>query len=278
MNKKFLVTAIMATMTLSAASTFAAPIISGDAYLEYDKIGENKGIWDSRIRFNADTQLDNKMYLHGRMVVANPDLQGSGNALTAKFDEAYFGAKLDNMDVRVGNMELYSGKGLLMDDQKFVGVKATGALEGTKLHGFIGKDASANKVGLAEFSTSLNGVNFGANYLKLADTKYWGINADTQITDDAVLNVEYVKNSTDSADGYLAGVTMGNYTVSYRDIKPGAIDAHTTNSNYVDSKGFKLSAHYALGKNSSVTLYQDMATDHNNNDKHRTNVEFDVNF
>lgn len=277
MKKKLLSAIVLSALTLSASSVFASPAFSGDSYLEYDKIGNNPSILENRIRLNADANIDGIFNVHARAKMINELKDGSG-ANTISMDQAYIGAKLKGADIKVGRQSLFSGKGLLMDDDNFNGAGVSTSYNDVKMSGFYGKDSNNVKSVLADVGTSFNGINLGANYLTLGDKHYYGVNVDTKIMNDAVLNVEYVKNNTDNASGYIAGITKNNYTVSYRDIDPNAIDSHTTNGNYVDSKGFKISAHYDISKNSSVTLYHDLATDHANNDKHRTNVEFDVNF
>ncbi|VBB08697.1 Hypothetical protein LUCI_3975 [Lucifera butyrica] len=285
MKKKLLVAAIMAAMTLSASAVFAATPInfSGDGYLQYNNTqgdtGGNNG-FDSRIRLNIDGTVDNVLNVHVRaktLTDLSTSYVGSENG-QVQFDQAWVGGKLDNVDLKAGKMSLYSGKGLLMDDDGFNGIQAGAALDGVQLNGFYGKDSGRVKTNIAEMKTAFGDVNFGANYMEYGADHYYGLNADTKVGD-AVLNVEYVKNTTTSDNGYMAGVTMGNYTVSYRDIEPTAIDVHTTNTNYIDSKGFKVAARYGLSKNSSITLYQDFAKHHDGSGNHeRTNVEYDYNF
>lgn len=280
MKKKLLVAEVMAAMTLSAVSVFAAPTFSGDANIEWNHHtnGGAGNYLTNRIRLHAAADIDDVFSIHGRARMDNDLRNGTPDKANTMFDQAYIGAKLVKVDLKLGRQSLFSGKGLLMDDDNFSGLQAAAALEGVNVNGFYGKNSSGDKTSLGEIKTSNNGINMGANYLNLDGTHYWGVNADTKFANNAEVNIEYVKNAANSATGYLAGVTMGNYSVSYRDIKNGAVDTHTTNSNYNDSKGFKLSAHYAISKNSSVTLYQDLATDHNNTDKHRTNMELEMNF
>ncbi|MCE5285733.1 MAG: capsule assembly Wzi family protein [Pelosinus sp.] len=280
MNKKLLVAAVMAAMTLSATSVFASPItFSGDGYLEYNntQAGWQPGNgFDARLRLNIDGNIDDNLRAHARLVQEN-NLSTTYAANVARFDEAYIAGKFGNLDLQVGKDDLFTGKGLLIDDHQFSGVKASTNVEGLNLGGFYGKDKDNKKTSTIDLKTSFDGVNLGANFVTFDANHYYGVNADTKLAD-ATLSAEYVKNSTNEAKGYIAGVTMGNYTVSYRDIENGALTPYSTNGNYDNSKGFKVSAHYNLGKNSSVTLYQDLAKDQNDVQKHRTNVEWDYNF
>jgi hypothetical protein len=286
MNKKLLTAAVLGALTLSATSVFASPItFSGDGYLQYNNTQQapssfnwhNLNGVDARYRLNVDGDIADNLHAHVRFV-QEQDISTSYAANQARMDEAYVAGKFDNVNVQVGKDDLFTGKGLLIDDHQFTGIKANTDLDGFKMGGFYGKDNGLTKTATADIGGALGDVNLGANYVLYGTTHYYGINADTKIGD-AVVNTEYVKNDTSAAKGYIAGVTMGAYTVSYRDIDNGAVPTfHTTNLNYDNSKGFKVSAHYNVNKNSSVTLYQDFAKDQAGVDKQRTNVEYDFGF
>lgn len=278
--KKKIAAAVLAAMALTTVSAFAAPIqISGDGYVQYNNTqqGADKynGI-DTRLRLNIDSNMDNLFNVHARIVNEN-DLSTSYTSSAARLDQAYLAGKIGTVNVQVGKDDLFTGKGLLIDDHNFSGLKASTNFDGVKIAGFIGKDGSGVKTRTADIGTSVNGLNLGANAVTLGNTHYYGFNADTKLGE-ATLSAEYVKNDTTNAKGYIAGVSVGNYTVSYRDIDAGAVTGYTTNGNYNDSKGFKLAAHYNVSKNSSVTLYQDFAKDQAGAQKHRTNIEYDFNF
>lgn len=286
MKKKLLTAAVLTALTLSATSVFASPItFSGDGYIQYNNTTQapsafNWDNWngiDTRFRLNVDGNITDNLRAHVRFV-QEQDVSTEYASNQARMDMAYIAGKFDNFDIQVGKDDLFTGKGLLIDDHQFTGVKASTTLDVLKLSGFYGRDNDRTRTGTLDLNTSLNGVNLGANYVLFDTTHYYGVNADTKIGD-AVLNAEYVKNSETSADGYMAGITKGAYTVSYRDIEDGAVPTfHTTNLNYDNSKGFKVSAKYDVTKNSSITLYQDFAKDQAGDSKHRTNVEYDFNF
>lgn len=296
MKKKLLTAAIMAALTISTATAFAAPApitFSGDGYLQYNNTQQAPssfgwGPWngmDARFRLSIDGGITDNVRAHLRLVhegdlsttyAANQDA-GTGYKST-RFDMAYVAGKFGNVDLQVGRDDLFTGKGLIIDDHQFSGVKAGTSIDNVKVNGFWGKDMGQTKTGTADIRVALGDVNLGANYVKYGEDHFWGINGDTKVGQ-AVLNAEYVKNQDTEANGYIVGATMGNYTVSYRDIEAGAVTTfHTTNLNYDNSKGFKVAAHYSLSPNSSITLYQDFATDQAGADKHRTNVEYDFNF
>ncbi|MDF2571750.1 MAG: hypothetical protein K0R55_3354 [Sporomusa sp.] len=294
MKKKLIAAAVMAALTVSTASVFAAaPTFSGDANIEYRNSDAN-GIGDNyltnRIRLKVDSQIDDTFYIHGRMNLVNNLRNGDGSYADANnkvsFDRAYIGAKMDNVDVKVGRQSLAIGKGLLMDDDNFTGAQVGVDLNGAKLNTFYGKDADTEKTQFADVSTSFDNINVGAAYLKEAGSKYYAVNADTKIADNVVLNVEYAKNSTDKADGYLAEVVVGQtankgdfqYAVSYRDIEDKALPAFTTTGWYQDSKGFRVKGAYKVSDAATLTAYHDLSEKQDGADHNRTNVEFSVNF
>ena len=100
----------------------------------------------------------------------------------------------------------------------------------------------------------------------------------------------FLKNNDQATDnkGLLAEVKFGNavkqgdidYALSYRNIEPNAvIGAYTTNTNYQDSKGFKVTANYKVRDNATLTVYQDLTDKVSDGaSKKRTDVEFSVKF
>ena len=286
MNKNLLTAAVLGALTLSATSAFASPIIfSGDGYIQYNNTiqAPSSFAWapwngiDARYRLNVDGNIADNIRAHVRFV-QEQDISTSYASDQVRMDMAYVAAKFGNFNIQVGKDDLFTGKGLLIDDHQFTGVKASTTASKFKLGGFYGKDSGKTKTSTVDFNTSLGSVNVGANYVVYGPDHFYGINADTKIGH-VVLNTELVKNNTTAAKGYIAGVTKGAYTVSYRDIDASAVPTfHTSNLNYDNSKGFKVSAHYDVTKNSSVTLYQDFARDQAGANKHRTNVEYDFNF
>ncbi|MCX7780981.1 MAG: porin [Negativicutes bacterium] len=287
MKKRLLTAAVLASLTLSTAVAFAAPTFSGDANIEYRNQDGSGDYLTNRIRLNVDADIDGTFYIHGRAKMNN-DLRNTTNGGNVSFDQAYIGAKVGASDVRVGRQSLAIGKGLLMDDDNFIGAQVTTkAIEGLSLAGFYGKDNSSASVEttFVDMGTSFSGVNVGASYLKSGD-KYYAVNADTKLTENVVLNVEYAKNTTDKADGFLAEVAVGQaakkgdfaYKVSYRDIEANALPDFTTDGWYKNSKGFRVKGIYKVSDKATLTAYQDIAETQAGADHNRTNVEFSVNF
>lgn len=288
MKKKLLAAVVLAAMTLSTASVFASPVLSGDARVRHqDDSSKDASSFENRIRLIADADIVENFYVHGRLVM-NTDLKDTGNDTDVQADQIYVGARMANLDLKVGKQPLYLGKGLLADVDGLSGVAATTSIDGVRLAGFYGQDKGQD-VATVDMNTTLGAVNFGTSYMKQheGNNRYFGINADTKISDNAVLNVEYVKNNELKADGYMAEVKFGNavkkgdldYAVSYRNIEDGAIFSnYSTEDNYNDSKGFKVAANYKVSDASKLSVWQDITETQLGNDKNRTNVEFNVNF
>lgn len=298
MKKKLLAAAVLAAMTLSTASVFASPVFSGDARVRHQDDSNKDASFTNRIRLVADADIVENFYVHGRLVMNN-DLKDNGiDGNDIKADQIYVGARMDNLDLKVGKQPLFLGKGLLADIDGISGVAAATGFDGIRLNAFYGKDNALDltpsikddefkaDVAAADLSTTLGAVNIGASYLK-AGEKFLGINADTKLSPIATLNVEFVKNNDTKADGYMAEVKFGNavkkgdldYAVSYRNIDDGAIvNGYSTEDNYNDSKGFKVAANYKVSDASKLAVWQDITQTQLGADKNRTNVEFVVNF
>lgn len=285
MKKKILAAAVLAAMTLSTASVFASPVFSGDTKVEYINNDANTQLV-SRFRLNVDANVDEVLNVHARYNTGGYDMRNGQSTVDASIDQAYIGATIKDTEIRAGRQSLWAGKGALMDGDAFNGVQIGTSLENVKLSGFFGKAADGDKTTMAEIGTAIGNVNLGADYLKLEDTKYYGVNFDTKIMENAVLNVEYVKNNTAKVDGYIAEVKVGHavqkgdfdYGLSYRNIDSGAVSAYSTDSQFNDSKGVRVEANYKVTNNSTLNIKQDIAKDQSGNDKDHTDVTFSVNF
>lgn len=289
MKKRLLAAAVMAAMTISVVPGFAAPTFYGDANIEYNDLTNQSSTLTNRIRLSVDSAITDNLYLHGRTVMNNDLKDGQSSNTSNKnveVEQLFIGGKIGNFDVKAGRQPLWLGKGALADVNGINGIQASTTLNTVELNGFYGKDGS-NHVSAADFGTSYHNVNFGGSYLQESDAnKFIGINADTKIMDNAVLNVEYVKNTESKNDGFLAEVKVGNatkkgdldYSLIYRDIEAGAVSGYSTDSNYSDSEGFRVKANYKVADNALLTAYQDFTDNQSGNKKNKTNVEFSINF
>ncbi|HMM21922.1 MAG TPA: hypothetical protein PKA10_14480 [Selenomonadales bacterium] len=293
MKKQLLAAAVLAALTISTASVFAAaPTFSGDANIEYSKKSDEKSELTNRIRLAMDSEIDNNIYLHGRLVMNNDlDRQGTatpvGNDKGAQMEQLYVGFKMDNADLKLGRQPLFLGHGLLSDVNGIGGAQITTTFDNANLMGFYGRDNDVD-VAAAELGTSIGDWNLGASYLDKDDT-YYGVNASTKVAPNTVLNMEYVKNNDAKASGYWAEVKVGDavkkgdfdYSLGYVKLDEGAVDGnYVTEGNMAGNKGFRVKANYAVSDNSTLTVYQDLFKQTSNNDitKNRTDVEYEVRF
>ena len=292
MKKKLLAAAVLAALTISTSSIFAAaPAFSGDARIEYQKnSGADKTI-TNRIRLAMDNQIDNNIYLHGRMIMNNNmDVNGASSSTadnTVKFEQGYIGFKFDNADLKIGKQPVFVGHGLLADVNGVSGAKLSTTFDKASFSAFSGKDASESVTAL-DLGTSIGDWNVGASYLDKGDA-YYGINASTKVAPNAVLNMEYVKNNDQKASGYWAEVKFGkavkkgdfDYSLAYVNIADKAVDSgYVTEDHFANSKGFRATAHYAVSNNSTLTVYQDLFKQASDDSvtKNRTDVEYSVRF
>lgn len=307
MKKKLLAAAIMAAMTISTASVFAAPIeFSGDMQLLTQK-NQNATIdnpskstfSDVRIRLNADAQLGDNMYVHGRLMgidtTPNYGPSGTGSSgASVNMEQLFLGAKLGEVDVKVGRQPLDIGKGMLADVNGIQGVSLAGQAGTVNMYGFAGRsdnNGGRDTIGL-QMGTNVHGVNLGAGYLTTNDNagenKYLALNADKNVTEKVNLSGVYVKNTELEKDGYIVKATVGqvakkgdfNYAVSYRDIEAGAVDGDwVTNGAYANSKGIRLAANYKVTDNATLSAYKDFNQENSVGDKaNQARVEMNINF
>lgn len=280
--KKKLIALVAAALTVSATSVFAAPTISGDINLEYNKDKGYDSTLTSETNVNLDANFADNLNLHTRFT-ANYDVD---NDYTYNTDvsQLYVNTQLDDVSLNLGKQPLYLGQGLLADVTGVNGVQLNTNLGKTAFSGFHGKDG--DNVTAIDLAGKVGTVNLGASYFKKGDA-YYGINASQAISQNAVGNFEFVENSDSDANGFLAQVKFGtaqqkgdvDYAVSYRDIENGAVDAgYTTEGNYNDSKGFRFGVNYKAANNGTLSAYYDAVDDQNGNDKSQTNIEYTLNF
>lgn len=267
MNKKVLAAAVLAAMTVSTVSAFAAPVFSGDARILTQQDDGGSTYTDMRFRLNADANLGDDLYAHGRLMGLDSNFTAAGTGLSGaavNIEQAYLGGKIGNVDFVAGRQPVLVGKGLLADINGISGLSLATSAGNVKVDGFLGRSDSDGVIA-ANVKTKVENVNVGAGYLSRDVKDYYSINADTKISNVA-LSGEWVKNSTDDKTGYIVKATVGqaakkgdyNYGVSYRDIEAGAVDANwTTNGAFADSKGFRLEGNYKISDNVNLALYKD---------------------
>lgn len=311
MKKKLLVAAILAALTLSSASVFAAiptPVFSGDFQLLTQKGSIGDTYTDVRIRLNFDAQLEDGMYVHGRLMGIDHSPTNFGTAGTGSkgadvnMEQLFIGQKMGAVDLKVGRQPMGLGRqGLLADVNGVQGVSLTAAANGVNFMGIIGRSneaqdgatlSGARDTASAKIGTAFDGINVEAAYMTTeqsgTDNKYWSASADTEIAKNVTLGGEYIQNTIAEANGFLIKATVGqlvkkhdiNYSVSYRKIEDKAVDKDwVTNGNYANSKGIRLAANYKVNNQAILSLYQDFTkTDSGNIKNNQFRTELNVYF
>lgn len=278
MKKRLLAAAVLAALTVSTATAFAAPTFSGDARTLIQTEKDQNTYSDIRFRLNVDAELGEGMYAHGRIMGIDNNMgaglnfaeAGTGTSgASVNMEQMYLGAKIGDFDFKAGRQPVLVGNGLLADINGVTGIGVATAAGDVNMNAFTGRSAD-NNVTAANIGTKVENVNLAAGYLKKDADKYWAVNAGTKI-DNVALTGEYVKNNTADKTGFLVKATVGeavkkgdfNYALSYRNIEAGAVDADwTTNGAFADSKGFRVEANYKFADNVNLAVYQDITKKH----------------
>lgn len=296
MKKRLLVAAVMAALTVSTATAFAAaPVITGDAQTMLQRTNGASDYSDARLRINFDFDMGDGMFAHARLL--GIDQQGYGNFYTpagtgstgsaVSMEQMYIGAKLGQVDAKFGRQPVSVGRGMLADINGVEGVSLESQSGDFNLYGFGGRSSNTDLIA-GKIGVKAQNVNLGAGYLRKDNTNYWSADADTQIMDNVNLSGVYMKNSTDKADGFLVKATVGqtakkgdfSYAVSYRNIDNNAVDGNwVTNGALADSKGIRLEAKYKPTNNATLWVYQDITKQASDTSVHpnqfRAEMDFD---
>lgn len=253
---KFLYIAVaLAALSLSIAPADASPAYGGDIVTEHTKISDVPGIVEGTIRLRFDNKISDNLYIHARAKAHAINNKAFDSIDRSVFDQAYAGYRNGELDIRAGKQPLYLGHGLLAD-LNAAGVQASLTSGNYKLLGFYSANVKA-----ADATITIGESSMGTTYIKQGDAT-WGMHFDTPINKSVSLGAEYVENTDNKRHGYIAALTSGYYSLSYRNIQNGAINPEwATNYHYADSKGFRIRADYKAGVRSILTIYQDIAKD-----------------
>lgn len=253
MKKYLCIAAALAALSLPIMPAYASPTYGGDIVTEYTKIADVPGIIEGTIRLRFDDTITDNLYIHARAKAHAINNKAFDSIDRSVFDQAYAGYKNGELDIRAGKQPLYLGHGLLAD-LNVAGVQASLASSDYKLLGFY-----STKVQAADATVTIGETSVGATYKKQGDST-WGVHFDTPIDKSVSLGAEYAANTDNKQHGYIAALTSGYYSLSYRNIQNGAINPEwATNYHYADSKGFRIRADYKVGVRSILTIYQDLA-------------------
>ncbi|MDR7868174.1 MAG: hypothetical protein RIN56_15360 [Sporomusaceae bacterium] len=276
MKKRLLSAAIMAALTISTATAFAAPVITGDAQTMIQTTKGSGDYSDARIRLNFDFDMGEGMYAHARLMGIDQQMQGTGlnyaeagtgsKGSEVNMEQMYIGSKFGQVDAKFGRQPVSVGQNMLADVNGIQGISLAGKAGDFNLYGFGGRSVK-DDVLAASIDTKVQAIDMGAGYLKREDNKYWSVNAGGKVAENVGLTGIYMKNNTAKADGYMIKATVGqaankgdfSYAVSFRDIENNAVDGDwVTNGALADSKGVRLEAKYKPTNNATLWVYQDI--------------------
>ncbi len=276
MKKRLLAAAVMAALTVSTATAFAAgPVITGDAQTMIQTTKDSKDYSDVRIRLNFDFDMGEGMYAHARLMGIDeqnggtysqyaPAGTGSSGA-GINMEQMYIGTKFGQTDAKFGRQPVAVGQGMLADLNGVEGVSLATKAGQANLFAFGGRSGDDDLLA-ATVDTKVESLDLGAGYLKREDDKYWSANAGAKVADNVYLSGIYMNNTYRDADGYLVKATVGqtakkgdfSYAVSYRDVDEFAVDdSWVTNGALANSKGIRLEAKYKPTNNSTLWVYKD---------------------
>lgn len=253
MKKVLCIAAALAALSLSMSPAYAKPSYGGDIVTEYTKITGVPAIIEETIRLRFDDNITDNFYVHARAKAHAINNKAYDSIDRSVFDQAYAGYKNGGLDIRAGKQPLYLGHGLLAD-LNVSGVQASLTSGSYKLLSFYSTNVKA-----ADATVTIGESSLGATFKKQGDAT-WGVHFDTPVGKSVSLGAEYVENTDNKQHGYIVALTSGHYSLSYRNIQNGAINAEwATNYHYADSKGFRIRADYKIGMRSILTFYQDIA-------------------
>lgn len=297
MKKRLLMAAVVSALTISTATALAAaPVITGDAQTMIQTTKGASDYSDARLRLNFDFDMGDGMYAHARLM--GIDQQGYGNlyspagtgstGASVNMEQMYIGAKLGQVDAKFGRQPVYIGRGMLADINGVEGISLASNTGDVKLFGFGGRSANT-EVLAGSINGKIENLNMGAGYLRKENKDFWSVDADTNIANHVNLSGEYMKNTTDKADGYIVKATVGqvaqkgdfSYAVSYRNIDNNAIDDNwVTNGALANSKGLRLEAKYKPTNATTLWVYQDITKQASDTSIHpnQFRAELDFNF
>jgi hypothetical protein len=250
----------------------ASPIISGSIGYEYiNQPGQSKNSIPYAT-INLDCDLNKTLSFHCGFESSQTNTLPPSNTL----NYADLELKNQNMSYTVGRPIYTPGNGFIACVSGLNSLKTAFQNKDMSINSFYSDD------GQRIFATDLNYANFAGhknlnvNYAFVDnDNSFAGLTISNNITERATLCIETSTNLDTQETGYQLTTSYGEtqhqgdavFSLSYRDIKPGAVSKYCTDSNYNDSKGFRIATTYKINSNLTITAYQDFTRTQNNSDK-----------
>lgn len=238
----------------------ASPIYGATSY-DYKQIGQ---ITQSSL----DTTINSNYSLSSN--ITTPFELNSNSEHQADSNKSYLEYRTANNSYMFGKQSYTLSKGLIASMYGVKGLQANFKFSHDTATFFYGED-SANIV-----AADLTVRNLGsradlmleAGYFQ-SDNRYLGITVADKITSNTSLIVETTKNLNTNAGGFLITANYGetqkqaatDISVSYRNIKAGAVSAYCTDASYDNSIGLRIVATHKIRDNLTLTAYRDIMTD-----------------
>lgn len=256
--------AIITFMILNVSNAAFASHISGTMSYEYNKqIGQPRQLTPD-VTLNLNYDLNHHLYFHGTFESNRTNNQPTTNTI----NNAYLEYQKANHDYIIGKQTYTLSNGLIASMSGVNGICVN--FESPKRNTTIFYGKNSKNILSAEWKLNQLGNNgdssLGINYFQ-DNNHYIGITAFSKICHEISCTVETAKNLNTMDFGYLITLEHGNIqntgdinvSASYRNIKPEAVSEYCTDSNYTNSKGFRIGLTSKINKEIILSAYHDIA-------------------
>lgn len=282
--KKYLISFLLLLLSIPVTSELAAsPIISGSIGCEYtNQPGQSQDFVPYAIA-NFDCDLNKTLSFHSSFESSRTNALPTSNTLN------YADLELKNKTVSctVGRPIYTPGNGFIACISGLNSLKIAFQNKDMSITDFYSND------GQKILATDLNYVNFAGHKnltvdyaLLKTNNSYAGLTLSATITKNAAFCIETSTDLNNQETGYQITTSYGEtqrqgdaaISLSYRNIQPGAISQYCTDSNYNDSKGFRIAASYKVTSNLILSAYQDFTRTQNNANKYESVIALTQNY
>lgn len=265
-----------------AHATLAAPL-SGTLSYEYSKQAGQEKKFSPDVTINLNYDLTNQLSFNSTFESNRTNNQPTTNTM----NDAYLAYNHAHTNYTIGKQSYTLSNGLIASMSGINGIQTQFAATNHTASFFYGQD----NTNLLAANFTLNNLGkhqdltLETNYFQ-QDNQYIGITASKQLTNNTSLTIETAKNLTSTATGYLITLKYGStqqvgdmdISLSYRNIKQGAVSAYCVDSYYDHSKGFRIIFNKNLSKNMTLNAYRDIAASQNNAPINTTALTLSSNF
>jgi hypothetical protein len=265
---KFFLNILILIIIMQVHITLAAPF-SGTLSYEYSKQAEQEKKYSPDVTINLNCDLTNQLSFNSTFESNRTNNQPTTNTI----NNAYLAYHHANSDYRIGKQNYTLSNGLIASMSGTNGIQAHFTTTNNTASFFYGQD---NR-NLFALSFMLNNLGKHRNFVLEVNyfqenNPFIGITASKQLANNTSFIIETTKNLTTTAAGYLITLeydsTQQNndidISLSYRNIKEGAVSAYCVDSYYDHSRGFRITLNKNLSKNTTLNAYRDIAASQDN--------------